>query len=163
MYPPDLQAYTVAVMVLGGVLLGTLLEFANTAISVFRLKGLWASLIYLVFWTLATVVMFGFLMIANWGEARLHSVLSALLGFWLYQILGRPVVSSLCRAFFTVLGRVFRIVAYLVIFVTFPVVLILKLFAFPVTWIQDMMNSILDRFSCYRENAWNPEGKLPRA
>ncbi len=162
MYPPDLQAYSVAVMVLGGVMLGILLEFSNTAISVFRLKGLWASLVYLVFWAAATVVMFGFLMLANWGQTRLHSVLSALFGIWLCQTLARPIVSLLCRACFSVLGWIFRIVAYLFVFVSFPIVLILKLFAFPVTWIQDVVNSILERLA-HSETTADPEGKLPRA
>jgi spore cortex biosynthesis protein YabQ len=78
------QLATFIIMVVTGMVLGGMFDFYRIVRGVVRLRRIWASLADLLYWLLAAGVVFGALLLGNWGELRLYVFLGLLAGLIFY-------------------------------------------------------------------------------
>jgi spore cortex biosynthesis protein YabQ len=80
------QWLTMGLMVGSGWLMGVILDTYRVLKSRFRLRGWVVSLVDLLYWLVATGLVFGLLMWSNWGELRFYIFVAIVIGFALYQV-----------------------------------------------------------------------------
>lgn len=95
------QIYALAMMLLAGALVGLLFDIYRVLRSLMRPRTLATIVMDLLFWALATPLVFGLLVIGNWGELRFFVLLGLFCGLFAYFQILSPLVLwllvTLCR------------------------------------------------------------------
>ena len=104
----DLELYSLAVMVLAGVLLGFLFDLVRLCRWASRGRGPLPVLVDLWFWASALLVIVGALMLANWGAVRAYVFLGLAGGFWMYLALGSRLVVDVGSSCLSGMARTWR-------------------------------------------------------
>jgi len=86
------QMQVFCAMFLVGTVLALLFDLLRAARLALEAQGCLASLGDLAFWVVATLVVFGSLMLVNWGEMRLYTLLGLACGTGGYYVLASPLV-----------------------------------------------------------------------
>ncbi|HEX6971904.1 MAG TPA: spore cortex biosynthesis protein YabQ [Limnochordia bacterium] len=95
------QIYALGMMLVAGALVGILFDIYRL-LRAFMRPGAWLTVLMdLAFWLLATPLVFGLLLIGNWGELRLFALLGLGCGLFAYFQIASPLVLwllvALCR------------------------------------------------------------------
>ena len=92
------QAYTFAVMIVTGALLGILFDCYRVAGSMLRVRGRVTLVLDLIYWVVATCIVLASLVLCNWLELRLYVFLGLIGGaVSYYRWLSRYVMALLLR------------------------------------------------------------------
>lgn len=92
------QAYTFAVMIVTGALLGILFDCYRVAGSMLRVRGRVTLVLDLIYWVVATCIVLASLVLCNWLELRLYVFLGLAGGaVGYYRWLSRYVMALLLR------------------------------------------------------------------
>jgi spore cortex biosynthesis protein YabQ len=89
------QVVSFLITIVTGAVLGVLFDCYRVLRSTFRTNGRMTSLTDLLYWLVATIVVFLALVASNWGELRFYVFLGILSGVWLYYRLASFVVIRL--------------------------------------------------------------------
>lgn len=111
MTPLDLQLLVFTVMTLTGVLLGVWYDFNRALRENFRWRGSLGDLQDVALWAGSVLLVLTGLLLSNWGEFRLHIIISLALGIWVYMALASPVLLRWWRWWFGLLRRPISFVA----------------------------------------------------
>lgn len=91
-----MQVETFLLTVVTGMFLGLLFDFYRIMRGVFKPRWLVTSVADLLYWLVATVIVFVALLFGNWGEVRLYVFIGLLTGVLLYYwLLSRPAIRLL--------------------------------------------------------------------
>lgn len=93
------QAQVFFITLVTGVLLSILFDFYRVLRGIYHLQWAATSVADIVYWLIATSVVFGALLAGNWGELRLYVFIGLALGGVLYyRLFSRHTVHILIRA-----------------------------------------------------------------
>ncbi|RAL23183.1 spore cortex biosynthesis protein YabQ [Thermoflavimicrobium daqui] len=149
------QVLTMMTMFGSGFLLGAILDTYQALKDRFRLKGWTVSLIDLLYWFVATWLVFSLLLWSNWGQLRFYIFIAVLLGLFVYyQWLSRWVV-YLIELTIYLMELLFRWIFHLLrLLIWLPVItlcgwlnrllqLIWRLFTLPIIWLLKPLNYLI--------------------
>lgn len=110
------QAYAITIIILGGAALGLLFDWYRVLRGLCKPGKAITWITDCLFWLLVTPIALFFLLVANWGELRLYSLVGLLLGLVLYWWLLSKIVISVLLTVFNALWRFTLSIGRLVIF-----------------------------------------------
>lgn len=94
------QVAAFAVTIVTGAFLGIIFDFYRVLSRSLRLRPFFTSVSDLLFWGLATLVIFVVLLASNWGEVRMYVFIGLIGGALLYfRFVSKYVMNGLCRIF----------------------------------------------------------------
>lgn len=126
------QLETFIITVITGMFLGGLFDFYRIMRGVLRPRQIFTSLADLVYWLLATIIVFVALLFGNWGEIRLYVFVGLAAGILLYfRLLSRQVIRLLISVIRLVVRSLNALKKLLVYTVVRPVAFLLRLAARP--------------------------------
>jgi len=131
------QLATFIITVLTGMVLGGVFDFYRIMRGVFRPRWVLTSVADLLYWLLATVIVFGALLLGNWGELRLYVFLGLFAGIVsYYRFLSRWTIHLLI-GIIRLVGRAARMVKLAIVYSLLkPAGFLLRLTCAPVRYIR---------------------------
>lgn len=151
------QAETFIVTILTGMLLGILFDFYRVLRGIFHPRAVITLLTDILYWLMATVVVFGALLISNWGELRFYVFIGLLSGMLVYyRLLSRVTVILLIRTmriFVIILRWCRKIMVWGVIR---PVSYFCKIIRLPFVFTGRQVNTAGRRMASWYKNKWPP-------
>ncbi len=137
-YPGQFETFLITVVT--GMLLGGLFDFYRIMRGVFRPRRIFTSLADLLYWLLATVIVFIALLLGNWGEIRLYVFFGLFAGILLYfRLLSRQVIRLLIGVI-RLVSRTVRTLKVVVAYTLFkPAAYILRLAVRPLRFIRQKL------------------------
>lgn len=105
------QFYTLFMMIVGGTCLGGLFDFIRVGAGPVK-KSRWImGLLDLLYWCLATSVIFRLLYISNYAQIRGFIFIGLCAGVLLYMLLLQSAALKIWRIFFTVVEKIAHVLA----------------------------------------------------
>ncbi|MDR3589721.1 MAG: spore cortex biosynthesis protein YabQ [Negativicutes bacterium] len=134
-YPGQIETFFITVVT--GMFLGGLFDFYRIMRGLFKPRRVFTSLADLLYWLLATVIVFVALLLGNWGEIRFYVFCGLLVGLLLYfRFFSRQVIRLLVGVI-RLAAKAFRAVKVIVDHTLFrPAVFLLRLVLRPLRWIR---------------------------
>lgn len=105
------QFFTLAAMIISGIVLGTALDTYRVVKGQFRIRRAFLPFFDLAYWILATIFVFLVLFYSNNGQIRLYIFLGLVIGGWIYF----KKMSSLTIRFVLWLIKVIRYISILAV------------------------------------------------
>lgn len=116
------QLYAFGLTIVGGIAMGVLFDLFRVIRKGAGRRGLWATVLDVTYWVLATPMMIAVLWRANHGELRFYVVLGVGIGSLLYNALVSPFVVEVLSALWYGTGRIMLGIVHAVVFiVTWPI------------------------------------------
>jgi spore cortex biosynthesis protein YabQ len=133
--PVSVQLENFVVTVMSGILIGLMFDGYRVLRGIVKPKIIFTDIGDLLFWLVATFLVFGALLFANWGEVRLYVFIGIMVGIFLYaKLLSKPITYILLkvwRLIVTVMGFVIKIFKMVV---WYPVRWVIRVLFLPFYW-----------------------------
>lgn len=139
------------ITVFAGVLLGVIFDFFRILGGRISFRGYFTTLADLLFWLVATVVVFAAFIFGNWGEVRLYMFIGLLAGVILYyRLCSRAVMKTIVFAL-DLLAKIVNALGKLIGFIVKPFALIVKIACWPAVYLRQK----------FRREKVPPDGNIP--
>jgi spore cortex biosynthesis protein YabQ len=136
----DSQLSTFLTTIATGITLGVLFDCYRVLRGTYRSKVLMTWVTDLLYWLIATVIVFIALVISNWGELRFYVFLGILSGVGLYYRLLSLYVIRLFSGLIKLIKSIVTLIKKsLILFVIRPLVLCLRIISWPVRFISSKL------------------------
>lgn len=110
MRPVSEQVALFALMVTMGIVLGVIFDFYRALRGIAEPGKLLTIMGDIIFWLIATALVFSVLMWRTWGEMRAYVLIGLILGFLIHWFYFSPIVIKLFRSFILFLVWIYNIV-----------------------------------------------------
>ena len=136
------QVITFLITIATGIVLGVLFDCYRVLRGNFRSRGLVTCLTDLLYWLLATVVVFLALVVSNWGELRFYVFLGILSGVGLYYRLVSLYAIRLFSFFIRFVKSIVNFIKRVVkVFFIRPILFCIKIIGWPFRFAQSRLRS----------------------
>jgi spore cortex biosynthesis protein YabQ len=136
----DSQLSTFLTTIATGITLGVLFDCYRVLRGTYRSKVLMTWVTDLLYWLIATVIVFIALVISNWGELRFYVFLGILSGVGLYYRLLSLYVIRLFSGLIKLIKSIVTLIKKsFILFVIRPLVLCLRIISWPVRFISSKL------------------------
>jgi spore cortex biosynthesis protein YabQ len=139
MHSLDSQVYSFIVIILTGITVGILFDLfgvTRDAIHPGKIVGIIGDIF---FWITITVIIIFLLLVGNWGEPRLYILIGAAVGVYIYIRFLRVIVVRFLRSVVYVIKKtleiLLKVLRYIWITVTYPIVVIRKVIVVPIGYL----------------------------
>jgi spore cortex biosynthesis protein YabQ len=96
--PVSVQLENFLITILSGMLVGLLFDGYRVLRGIINPRVIITDIGDLIFWLVATLLVFGTLLFVNWGEVRLYVFVGLTIGFALYvRMFSKPIIFVLCK------------------------------------------------------------------
>ena len=131
------QVISFSITIATGILLGVLFDCYRVLLGTFRPRGLVTCLTDLLYWLVATVVVFIALVVSNWGELRFYVFLGIVSGVGLYYRLLSSYAIHLFSGFIRFIKRVVLLIEKIImgLFIR-PVLYCIKIVSWPLLFAE---------------------------
>lgn len=160
MVPLDQQMGSFFITVGAGLVMGLIYDFYCLLRNRLQFRRVATGVGDLVFWTVTTILTFGLLLVANWGEVRLYVFLGMAAGLGIYlRWLTVP-----CRRTASVIARtVQRCVRFLILIVIWPFQVLHRLVLIPLGILVTLAGRLKQALGIMKRAGRRTGGKVKRA
>lgn len=138
------QLQAMFITIIAGMLLGLVFDFYRVLRGLIRPRGWLSSLGDLLYWLVATAVVFTALLLGNWGELRLYAFLSLLAGVGAYYRLCSVFAVRTLLAALRLSGRLTAtLYRCLVLAMVQPLWFIVRLILWSLRWVGRLLRQAL--------------------
>jgi spore cortex biosynthesis protein YabQ len=128
------QAVIFLIILLVGALLGIVFDFYRVLRGIIKPRSLVTSLTDLIYWLVATIIVFAVLLVCNWGELRFYIFMGLVAGVAMYYRLLSPYIITLLQAAIRGAGMVVYWIQQAIHYgVLLPLSYLLKIIGWPVS------------------------------
>lgn len=127
----DSQLYTFIITIATGILLGALFDCYRVLRGTFRPRAVMTWVTDLLYWLIATVIVFLALVVSNWGELRFYVFLGIVSGVILYYRLLSLYAIRLLLAIIRLIKGIVTLFKKAVVFIIKPIVLCINIIYWP--------------------------------
>lgn len=127
----DSQLYTFIITIATGILLGALFDCYRVLRGTFRPKAIMTWVTDLLYWLIATMIVFLALVVSNWGELRFYVFLGIVSGVILYYRLLSLYAIRLLLAIIRLIKGIVTLFKKTVVFIIKPIVLCINIIYWP--------------------------------
>jgi spore cortex biosynthesis protein YabQ len=132
----DNQLYTFIITIATGILLGVLFDCYRVLRGTFSTKVVMTWVTDLLYWLIATVIVFLALIVSNWGELRFYVFLGIVSGVILYYRLLSLYAIRLFSAIVRSIKGMINLIRKIIRFIIRPVALCIKIVCWPFHFIS---------------------------
>jgi spore cortex biosynthesis protein YabQ len=131
----DSQLYTFIITIATGILLGVLFDCYRVLRGTFRPRAVMTWVTDLLYWLIATVIVFLALVVSNWGELRFYVFLGIVSGVILYYRLLSLYAIRLFLAIVRLVKGIITLLKKIIVFIIKPMVLCINIISWPFRFI----------------------------
>jgi spore cortex biosynthesis protein YabQ len=137
----DNQLYTFITTIATGILLGVLFDCYRVLRGTFRPRAVMTWVTDLLYWLIATVVVFLALVVSNWGELRFYVFLGIVSGVILYYRLLSLYAIRLFLVIIKLVNGIVALIKKIIMFIIKPVELCIKIICWPFRFITSKVKA----------------------
>jgi len=138
------QVYAFTATVIIGAVVGFCFDYYRVLREIYRPKKVGTYLGDSIFWLITTILVFGMLLMGNWGEMRLYVLIGLTLGVLVYFYILSVAMRRLIRFKFFLFYKIWCLMVQTWLFiwrvVTFPLRLVLLVLSYPVRWLKFLLS-----------------------
>lgn len=137
----DSQLHTFIITIATGILLGVLFDCYRVLRGTFKPRVVMTWVADLLYWLIATVVVFLALIVSNWGELRFYVFLGIISGVVLYYRLLSLYAIRLFSAIIKLVKWIITVLKKMLMFIIKPIVFCITIVCWPFRFINSKVRS----------------------
>lgn len=137
------QVYAFTATVVIGAVAGFCFDYYRVLREIYRPKKVGTYLGDSIFWLITTILVFGMLLMGNWGEMRLYVLIGLSWGVLVYFYFLSAALRRLIRLKFFLFYKIWYLIIQTGLFiwlvVSFPLRLVLLVLSYPAGWLKSLL------------------------